>query len=64
MYFPFSKLHGWGKRFAVRRRRFIQRFPYFSPLYHPKEKKLEERGIFLNKLETFCFRLAFSLFFG
>ena len=25
MYFPFFKLHSWGKRSAVRRRRFIQR---------------------------------------
>ena len=27
MYFPFFKLHSWGKRSAVRRRRFIQRLP-------------------------------------
>jgi hypothetical protein len=28
MYFPFFKLHSWGKRSAVRRRRFIQRLLY------------------------------------
>jgi len=27
MYFKFSKLHSWGKRSVMRRRRFIQRFP-------------------------------------
>ena len=26
VYFPLSELHGWGKRFADSRRRFIQRF--------------------------------------
>ena len=26
MYFPLPELHGWGKRFAASRRRFVQRF--------------------------------------
>ena len=30
-YFPLSELHGWGKRFAASRRRFIQRFPEANP---------------------------------
>ena len=31
VYFPLSELHGWGKRFAASRRRFIQRFPEANP---------------------------------
>ena len=41
VYFPFSELHGWGKRFAASRRRFFQRFPI--PRQTQKEKHM---GVF------------------
>ena len=43
MYFPLSELHGWGKRFAASRRRFIQRF---LSIYPADRNAAGLRGVF------------------
>ena len=53
MYFPFFKLHSWGKRSAVRRRRFIQRLLW-------ERKCLKIDGIATSG----CALLAMTCFFG